>query len=231
MAARKSTTTPTNKTLKPATLRGSRSKKPLPLLPKEPEEDTSGALTATFGEVVVAKVKGNGSPEKIKRDLRIEHTTEQLLCQLTDEQLLEISRRSSRLTAVAKSKKDALAQYNKTAKSEISKFEADIADLQGKILSGGELRAVECQVTYNYQTNSVRTVRLDTEPAELVTERTMEADELKLQLHAADGTGIKTMARRGEPKKKVVKSDQFDDDATDEADPAHVDEKPGDIQY
>ena len=226
MAARKSTTTPTNKTPKPATLRGSRSKKPLPLLPREPEtDDTSGALTATFGEVVVAKVKGAAIPEKVKRDLRIEHTTEQLLCRLTDEQLLEISRRSSRLTAVAKSKKDALAQYNKTAKSEISKFEADIADLQGKILSGGELRAVECQVTYNYQTNSVRTVRLDTEPAELVTERTMEADELKLQLHAPDGTGIKTMARRGEPKKKDEETVDLD-----EADP-HEGERPGDITY
>jgi hypothetical protein len=73
-----------------------------------------------------------------------------------------------------------LKSIKKQVESDIAKVEAELTSAVTKYQSGFEMRNIECRIDKDFQTNTIRTVRLDT--FELVRERAMTSEERQLNL-------------------------------------------------
>jgi hypothetical protein len=80
-----------------------------------------------------------------------------------------------------------LAAKSSEIKGQIKALKAVTSKLAQTIQSGQEERLVECEIHFDYRHHNVKTVRCDT--GEVVSERTMNADELQTELFKEKGKG------------------------------------------
>lgn len=130
-------------------------------------------------------------------DVRVELCEEQLKCQLTDDELDKIADRSAHLTGEIESKRAEMKAAQSSQASEIKSLESQLSSLAGKRRDRCEYRMIECQRVFDYRSNEVRVVRLDTN--EVVRQRAMIGSEREMELRLSDGRTVKEAAGQTEP--------------------------------
>ena len=107
--------------------------------------------------------------------------TQQLRCQLTDEEKIQAGKELAEATNELTELENDKAQIVSDFKAKTTSAEARVAVLGNKIRSGYEFRAVECSVTMDTPEPGLKqTVRLDTK--EIVTTAAMSEDEKQRKL-------------------------------------------------
>ena len=99
---------------------------------------------------------------------------------LTDPEIRGYGRKAAELHAEVVDKTESLSAFQKAAKAEIQEVARERNALLGKVREESEMRDVDVEVTWNFATNEVLTVRLDT--GELVRSRAMTFDERQERL-------------------------------------------------
>ncbi len=109
-----------------------------------------------------------------------EKTKEYLKCPLTEAELrAQAEKMAQNLSQIAQYEAD-LKSIKKQIESDIARCQADLGSAVEKFRSGFEMRNVDCEVQKDFQTNTVRTYRLDT--GEMIRERALTAEERQLML-------------------------------------------------
>jgi hypothetical protein len=155
-------------------------------------------------------------PEAPKSDVRVELTEEQLKCKLTEDELDKIADRSAHLTGEIETKRSAMKAAQSTQASEIKSLESQLSTLATKRRDRCEYRMVECNRVFDYKSNEVRVVRLDT--LEVVRKRSMTGSEREMELRLADGGTVKQFADGKTQPPEPDDEDIEHDDASSEID-------------
>jgi hypothetical protein len=109
--------------------------------------------------------------------------TQQLRCQLTDEEKIQAGKELAEATNELTELENDKAQIVSDFKAKTTAAEARVAVLGNKIRSGYEFRAVECSVTMNTpEAGQKQTVRLDTKEVVATVAMTEDEKQSKLEL-------------------------------------------------
>jgi Skp family chaperone for outer membrane proteins len=99
---------------------------------------------------------------------------------LTEAELrIQAEKMAQNLSQIAQYEAD-LKSIKKQIESDIARCQADLGSAVEKFRSGFEMRNVDCEVKKDFETNTVRTYRLDT--GEMIRERALTAEERQLML-------------------------------------------------
>ncbi len=105
---------------------------------------------------------------------------ELLKCPLSEGELKQLAEQMAQdLAQISQAEAD-LKSIRKRIEADISKCQSDLVSVVERYRSGFEMRLIECQIQKDFQTNTVRVVRLDT--GEMIRERALTAEERQLML-------------------------------------------------
>jgi hypothetical protein len=118
--------------------------------------------------------------EKARPDVKIEHFPQSLRCELTDDEILERSRRQSRLLSEKALKQEEIKGMTAHLKASVKQIDAEISKCTAEINDGACYREVQCERRFIYRTGKVVEVRMDTNAVTF--ERAMTGPERQLPL-------------------------------------------------
>ncbi len=170
------------------------------------------------------------APKPSKADVKIEHFRQSMRCELSDEEILERSRRQSRLLSEKALKQEEIKGMTAHLKASVKQIDAEISKCTAEINDGACYREVECERRFIYRTGTVEELRMDTETKFF--ERPMSGPERQLPLPKAKPTPSQdetTKAPDSESNGAASESPPDGDDAPESADSSEeVDQAPGD---
>ncbi len=137
-----------------------------------------------------------------------ERVKEYLKCTLTEAELrAQAEKMAQNLSQIAQYEAD-LKSIKKQIESDIARCQADLGSAVEKFRSGFEMRNVDCEVKKDFDTNTVRSYRLDT--GEMIRERALTAEErqLMLDLEKKSEEGSLVDAEFNEEKKEETPAEQ-----------------------
>ena len=226
MAKKKTTptTTPSNKLEQAAKVKPAKGAKGKAAISGDPD---AKPLQATIGEVLIAKgTKPIDEVQLINFDRR-------LPCALTTAEITDRARRIKELRRTIKqsetmltTEKEEFDKKKKSLESDISKANAEVANLSDEIGDEAEYRDVRCQRVFDYKLMQVREVRTDMSPPKQLQEpRAMTAREVE------EGYTNDNGARKAEsPTPEKSKFPESDDGIIDDTIP-FGDDKSDDVDF
>jgi hypothetical protein len=115
-----------------------------------------------------------------KPDTKIEHFSQNLRCALADSEIVERSKRVSRLLSDKALKQEEIKSATAHLKASVKQIDAEISKLSQEVNDSAAYRDVQCERRYVYRTGKVTEVRMDT--CEQIYERPMTGSERQLDL-------------------------------------------------
>lgn len=100
--------------------------------------------------------------------------------QLTTDELLERGKVLATATIKLRELDSQKKEMAKQLKGQMDVIDAEIHNLEQQVESGTEPRQVDCEISWDYQNGTIRTMRLDTH--EIISERDMTLEERQLEL-------------------------------------------------
>jgi hypothetical protein len=106
--------------------------------------------------------------------------TEYLKCPLTETEMKKEAEKMANCFSKLSELEGVLKSAKKQIESDIARVEAELTSSVEKYRSGFEMRNIECRIDKDFQTNTVRTIRLDTN--EMIRERALTSEERQMEM-------------------------------------------------
>lgn len=126
--------------------------------------------------------------KEVKLEPLVDHEQDNLRCELSNDELLELGKRQAQLLQDLKCIEDDAKSFQTETKNKVAVKEAEINKISEQIRNGYIFRFVQIERTTDYEFEKVTYKRLDT--GEVYHERPLRADERQFALDTIEDAGF-----------------------------------------